>query len=312
MIISASYKTDIPTFYGRWFINRLRAGYCKTLNPYSGHASRVELTRESVDGFVFWTKNIGPFLRCLEEVAERGFPFVVQYTITGYPRALESFVVEPSRSIEHMMRLHELYGPDVAVWRYDTIVVSSLTPVSFHRRNFETLAKSLEGVTNEVVISFAQLYKKTQRNLDLAARRYGFTWEDPSDSVKRGLPSELAAVARAYGMKLTICAQRQFLQPGIEDARCVDAQRLARVAGKPIRSRPGTSRQCGCDAARDIGEYDTCPHGCAYCYAVGSRQVALERYRKHDPDSEFLFLPEANPLDEDTSDEDSVIQQRLF
>lgn len=35
MIISASYKTDIPTFYGDWFVNRLRAGYCKTLNPYN-------------------------------------------------------------------------------------------------------------------------------------------------------------------------------------------------------------------------------------------------------------------------------------
>jgi hypothetical protein len=33
MIISASYKTDIPTFFGEWFINRLRAGYCKTLHP---------------------------------------------------------------------------------------------------------------------------------------------------------------------------------------------------------------------------------------------------------------------------------------
>jgi hypothetical protein len=27
MIISASYKTDTPAFYGDWFMNRLRAGY---------------------------------------------------------------------------------------------------------------------------------------------------------------------------------------------------------------------------------------------------------------------------------------------
>ncbi len=33
MIISASYKTDIPTFYGEWFMNRLQAGYCKMVNP---------------------------------------------------------------------------------------------------------------------------------------------------------------------------------------------------------------------------------------------------------------------------------------
>src|SRR5438874_5283695 len=41
MIISASYKTDIPTFYGEWFMNRLKAGYCKMVNPYSQHIYRT-------------------------------------------------------------------------------------------------------------------------------------------------------------------------------------------------------------------------------------------------------------------------------
>lgn len=74
MIISASYKTDIPTFYGEWFINRLRAGSCKMRNPYSGRVYHVDLTREGVDGIVFWTKNIGPFLEALKEVQEKGYP----------------------------------------------------------------------------------------------------------------------------------------------------------------------------------------------------------------------------------------------
>ncbi len=65
MIISASYKTDIPTFYGEWFMNRLHAGYCKMVNPYSQQIYSVDLTPENVDGFVFWTKNIGPFLKHL-------------------------------------------------------------------------------------------------------------------------------------------------------------------------------------------------------------------------------------------------------
>ena len=85
MIISASYKTDIPTFYGDWFVSRLRAGYCKTLNPYNRRTLRVSLRREDVDGFVFWTKNIGPFLPQLAEVHERDFPFIVQHTINAYP-----------------------------------------------------------------------------------------------------------------------------------------------------------------------------------------------------------------------------------
>ena len=50
MIISASYRTDIPAFYGEWFSNRLRAGYCKAVNPYSGQIYTVDLSPEQVDG----------------------------------------------------------------------------------------------------------------------------------------------------------------------------------------------------------------------------------------------------------------------
>jgi hypothetical protein len=55
MIISASYKTYIPAFYGDWFINRLRLGHCRMRNPWGSQLYDVPLDPESVDGFVFWT-----------------------------------------------------------------------------------------------------------------------------------------------------------------------------------------------------------------------------------------------------------------
>jgi hypothetical protein len=94
VIISASYRTDIPAFYGRWFMNRLGAGYCMAVNPYNHKPIRIKLSREAMDGFVFWTKNLGPFVKFLPEVRERGFPFVVQYAINGYPRELERSVAD--------------------------------------------------------------------------------------------------------------------------------------------------------------------------------------------------------------------------
>ena len=101
MIISASYKTDIPAFYGKWFLNRLEAGFCRMANPYNKNQRFVvSLRQEDVGGFVFWTKNIVPFIDGLDKVNELGFPFIVQYTINGYPRALESRVVDAARSIE--------------------------------------------------------------------------------------------------------------------------------------------------------------------------------------------------------------------
>jgi Domain of unknown function (DUF1848) len=213
VIISASYKTDIPTFYGEWFMNRLRAGYCKTLNPYNRRVTRVSLHPESVDGIVFWTKNIGPFLRQLPEVKQRGFPFVLQHTITGYPRELEQAVVDSSKAAEYLRRVAETYGPRVCVWRYDTILNSSLTPRQFHVATFERLAKKLQGTTDEVVISFAHLYLKTLRNTERAAIESGFTWSDPSDEWKKALATELGSIASAHKMRLPFAVNRNLLCP---------------------------------------------------------------------------------------------------
>ena len=300
MIISASYKTDIPTFYGEWFINRLRAGYCKMVNPYGGQIYRVNLLQEEVDGFVFWTKNVGPFLSHLTEIHRRGYPFVIQHTINGYPRELESRVIDYARTVEHMKRLSGDYGADRLIWRYDPIIFSSLTPLDWHRSNFVSLARALAGTTDEVVVSFAQLYKKTEHNMDAAAQKFGFTWDEHKKEAfilqqGRLLIEELAQIAASYGMQLKICSQRAFLISGVvEEAHCVDADRLERVAGQAFKEKQqqrGNRKECGCFASKDIGEYDTCPHGCVYCYAVHSRSVALARHKAHDPLSDFLFPP---------------------
>jgi hypothetical protein len=281
-------------------MSRLRAGTCKVVNPYGRQIVRVSLRRQDVDGFVFWTKNVGPFLRHLPEIRDMEFPFVVQHGINGYPRALETSVIDSRRSADHAAHITATFGTRVLVWRYDTIVVTSLTPPDFHIENFGRLAERLRGSTDEVVISFMQDYGKTRRNLDEAARRIGFTWRDPDALEKRDLAAALVGIAKANGMQLTVCSQRDFVVPGAAEARCIDAERLADVSGAPVRAkRKGNRQECDCFESRDIGEYDTCPHGCVYCYAVQNRQKAFNRYRAHDPASEFLFEPEG-PLDADT------------
>jgi hypothetical protein len=311
MIISASYKTDIPTFYGEWFINRLRAGYCKVVNPYGRKIFRVDLSPEGVDGFVFWTKNVGPFLTYLAEVHRKGFPFFIQHTINSYPRELESRVIDYSQTIEHMKRISGEYGTERLIWRYDPIIFSSLTPVDWHRRNFEALATALDGITNEVVISFAQLYKKTERNMDVAAKELGFSWNEHKVEATvlengRLLAAELAQIAVSHGMGLKVCSQKAFLIPGVvEEARCIDADRLERIAGYSFKEKSwqkGNRKECGCFASKDIGEYDTCPHGCVYCYAVHHRNVALEHYKAHNPQNEFLFPSSMYIAEEDAGE----------
>ncbi len=223
-------------------------------------------------------------------------PFIVQHTINGYPRELESRVVDAKQSVEHLRKVADVYGSATAVWRYDTIVFSSLTSADFHRRNFEQLARSLEGVTDEVVVSFMQVYGKTQRNLDLASREAGFTWRDPADRDKHELLGDLIEIATSNAITLTMCSQPQYAGPRVPESSCIDANRLGRIAGHPINAEAkGSRKECRCAKSRDIGDYDTCPHGCVYCYAVRNREVALERYREHDPHGEFLFTTGKEP-----------------
>ncbi|MBB4284351.1 DUF1848 domain-containing protein [Roseospira goensis] len=297
MIVSASYRTDIPAFYARWFGARLAAGEAWVANPYGGRPTRVALTPGAVDGWVFWTRNPLPFRDALAAVAARGEPFVVQMTALGYPRALDRAVMAPERALAAMADLRRRYGPKAVVWRHDPIVVSSLTPPAWHRETFARHARALRGVVDEVVVSLLQVYAKSRRTLDARARDHGFTWRDPPEDEKRALLADLAGIAAEAGLRLSLCGQAALGAglPGVGAAACVDAARLSAVAGRPIAARPKPHRSCGCAESRDIGAYDTCPHGCAYCYAVRDRDRARRRHGAHDPAAPFLARPDAPP-----------------
>ena len=258
-------------------------GSCSVANPYGGPPYEVPLSGPDVDGFVFWTKNVGPFLPVLAELKTAGMPFVVQYTITGYPTALEQAVTDADRAIGHCRGLRDAFGIRSVVWRYDPILITDLTPADWHRAMFRRLAGALEGSCDEVVTSFAQIYRKTERNLAAAARDHGFSWRDPDDSEKRALLADLAEIAAGHGMALTLCTQPGLEVPGTAPSRCIDADRLSDVAGRPIGARTKGNRPgCLCAESRDIGAYDTCPHGCVYCYAgapARCRAAGLQRPR---------------------------------
>ncbi|MEQ8253680.1 MAG: DUF1848 family protein [Smithellaceae bacterium] len=56
MIISCSRRTDIPAFYGEWFV--------QVRNPVNaGQVRRISLLPADVDCIVFWTKYPAPLLQ---------------------------------------------------------------------------------------------------------------------------------------------------------------------------------------------------------------------------------------------------------
>ena len=280
MIVSASYRTDIPAFHAAWFLARLAAGFADVKNPYGGAPYRVSLVRPAATGFVLWTRNIKPLLPDLGSVAGRA-PFMVQFTITGYPRSLEPHVIDAEAAVAQVAELRRLWGPRAVVWRYDPILISSLTPAEAHRSGFLKLAAALRGQVDEVVVSFADLYRKSARNLAAAARRHGFTWRDPEPEEKRALLRELAAIAAEHRMRLTLCTEPDL---GDAPARCIDAGRLSDIAGYPILAREKGNRDgCLCAESRDIGAYNTCVQGCVYCYAVENHTRAAKQIKEIDP-----------------------------
>ena len=168
-----------------------------------------------------------------------------------------------------------------------------MTPAAWHLRNFAVLARELAGSVDEYVISCAQIYKKTERRLNSAAICHYFNWKDPEWGEKQSLLGEMAGIAAEFGIGITVCSQPEALGdsealggsdgPGPDrrysarrlPARCIDSVRLSDIAGYDITARQKGNRDgCLCAESRDIGAYDTCAHGCVYCYAVSDHDKA--------------------------------------
>lgn len=270
-VISASYKTDIPAFYGEWFERRLHDEFVKIRNPFNGKFSTVSLKPSDIDGFVFWTRNIAPFRPRLEKLIVGQYPFYIQFTLTGYPRILENSVPAPHVALQQIHDIRARYGPLSIVWRYDPILISSITPIQFHLANFKKLSTALKGATSEVVVSFTQFYNKTSRNLARLEKEFGVSVEQPSRHTQDWLLLKLSTIAAINGQKLTVCSQPHLESETVAAAACISGDRLG--LRHPIKIQ-GNRDGCLCVAARDMGAYDTCPQGCVYCYAVSQTEKA--------------------------------------
>jgi hypothetical protein len=291
-IITISRRTDIPAFYTPWLINRLRTGYCHTLNPYSQQVSRISLLPEDVISLGFYTRNPAPLLPYLNELEERGYRPFFNQTVLGSPPGFESHNPPLESAVKTFQRFSTRLGAWRVQWRYDPIIFSSKTPADYHLERFAEIARQLEGFTDHCTFSVLDFYGKTRRNLAEVTRQHGIQFYNPPIEEQRHLIGQLVEIAARHGITMYACCEDSLHVDGVRQNRCVDPELIARLSPHDSLPNPRPSRSaCGCIASTDIGIYDTCLFGCTYCYATNNRQAALLRHAEHDPLDSILRRP---------------------
>ena len=69
MIINTGMRTDIPAFYSRWLLNRIKEVFAYVRNPYNEkQITKYRLDPNVVDCLAFCSKNPHPIINHLEEL----------------------------------------------------------------------------------------------------------------------------------------------------------------------------------------------------------------------------------------------------
>ena len=288
LIISASRATDIPAFYADWFFRRLEKGHVRWRNPFSGQDSYVSFGNTRF--IVFWSKNPTPLLPYLPILKERGIGCYIQYTLNDYEaEGLEPNVPPLSQRIETFRRAVEALGRGAVVWRFDPLILTDKINIDTLLEKIAHIGNALTGYTEKLVFSFADIesYKKVSRNL----RQSGINYREWDEESMRESAARLSTLNRNnWNLELATCAERIDLSEyGIGHNRCIDPELINRLAPDDeilqnslynAKTDTGQRKACGCILSKDIGAYNTCPHGCLYCYANTSSASALSNYKK--------------------------------
>jgi hypothetical protein len=303
IIISASRSTDIPAFYGDWFMERLRRGYAKWINPWNGAPLYVSFQNARV--FVFWSKNPEPFLPHLAELARLGYPYIVLFTLNDY----EAEGIEPNLPplglrISTFRELSRVAGRGRVAWRWDPLLLSGSLDVAGLLDRIRRVGDAISPFTDRMIFSFIDIgmYPRVDRSL----RSRGFAdIRELSPDEELDLAAGIQEMNRSWGLNLSACGEeKDFSRFGIGAGQCISRDVLLGEFGDdPVLRRfleppglqippgtgnrlktlgflkdPGQRRACGCVVSKDIGQYGTCPHLCAYCYANTTPGGVKKRY----------------------------------
>ena len=327
IIVSASRSTDIPAFYADWFFHRLKVGYSAWTNPFNGVKSFVSYEKCRFIVFwsknpqkllphldELKERNIGCYIQyTLNDYEKEG---------------LEKGVSPLEERIDTFKRLVDKLGKGRVIWRFDPLILTDQISLNDLLKKVEHIGDQLRGYTEKLIFSYADiaLYKKVKANLEKSHVNYTEWTTAQMEEFAQRL-SELnqkwhyqlttcgEKIGLApYGIQHNHCVDDDLMirfahhDKALMDFLGVEIKAIenslfgtepipanaimlseTQYALKKKDNRDKGQRQfCGCMVSKDIGEYNTCPHLCEYCYANASKEKAKENYNKH----------EMNPLEE--------------
>ncbi|MBI4977967.1 MAG: DUF1848 family protein [Spirochaetes bacterium] len=213
-----------------------------------------------------------------------GFKAIFHFTINNYPKVLESNVPDISTSISAARYIIDLFGTESLVWRYDPIIHSSITDFAFHERNFALIAHKLKGLTSRCIFSYVNRYRKVDFTFKQIEMSENISVQEISPDGKILFAHRLSEIANGYGITLYSCCDDALVCNGIKKAHCIDVDQINAITDNDnqILLKP-TRKGCGCYESRDIGAYNTCIHGCAYCYANTGKKTAAGYHQTYNP-----------------------------
>jgi len=300
IIISASRATDIPAFYSDWLISRVEEGYLKWKNPFNRQVLDISFAKTRL--FVFWSKNPYPLVKKLSYFDDNGYNYYFQFTVNDYEQEnWEKNLPALNKRLETFIELSELIGKQKVIWRFDPLIISDKLHPDELLKRIEKIGDQLFPYTHRLVISFIdmEIYKKVKRNLSALPDKI----QEIDITTMHYFAQELMRLNQKWNLKIATCAEKIDLQQyGIEHNRCIDDRLIIELfsddtelmnflgykpsiqndflaTGNNISSSSyeklkdkGQRKFCGCIKSKDIGQYNTCPNGCVYCYANSTRQ----------------------------------------
>ena len=283
MIINTGCRTDIPAFYSKWLMNRIREGFVYVRNPYyKSQVTKYNLSPEVVDCLAFCTKNPRPMLQYLDELKKyKQYWFV---TITPYGKDIELAVPKKEDVMEDFKILSKEIGINSIGWRYDPIFIGMEFDVKRHIEEFEKMASNLKGYTNNCTISFLDMYEKVKKNAP--------NIRPPSREEAIELAKYFSRIGKENGMVINSCCEKTYLaEYGIKCNGCMSQEIVEKSINMKLIPpvKKNIREGCNCLMGNDIGAYNTCGHFCKYCYANVNTDLVKENMKKHIPTSPFLI-----------------------